>query len=47
MESKSELIKTDIKNRRCYNFDDIIKIKNIGFEKRFFRRKIIQKDFNL
>ena len=32
MASKNELKKIDIKNRACYYFDDIIKIKDIDFD---------------
>ena len=32
MDNKNELNKFDIKNRKCYYFDDIMKIKDIDFE---------------
>ena len=32
MESKNEFKKIDIKNRTCYHFDNIIKIKDIDFD---------------
>ena len=32
MESKDELKKFDIKNRTCYYFDDIMKVKDIDFK---------------
>ena len=31
MESKNELKEIDIKNRRCYCFDDIMKVIDISF----------------
>ena len=32
MENKNELIKTDIKNRTCYYFDDIVIVIDIDFD---------------
>ena len=31
MESKDELKETDIKNRTCYQFDDIMRVTDIDF----------------
>ena len=32
MKSNDELKETDIKNRKCYCFDDIIKIEDFDFD---------------
>ena len=32
MENKNELIKTDVKNRTCYYFDDIVIVIDIDFD---------------
>ena len=32
MESKNELEKTNIKNRTCYYFDDLIRVEDIDFD---------------
>ena len=32
MKSNDELKETDIKNRKCYYFDDIIKIEDFDFD---------------
>ena len=33
MESNDDLTETDIENRACYYFDDIIKIEGLDFDK--------------
>ena len=38
MESKGELKESDIKNRTCYYFDDIITDRNINSDKKFSKK---------
>ena len=41
----NELKETDIKNRTCYYFDDIIKLEDLDFDDILIDQKLIPKYF--
>ena len=45
MESSDELKETDIKNRTCYYFDDIIIYRDINFDNIFLDIKLCKKEY--
>ena len=45
MESKNELKESDIKNRKCYYFDDIITVRDISFSDILLDEKLYQEKF--
>ena len=47
MENNNELKEIDIKNRTCYYFDDITKLKDFDLDNIFNRLKIIPKQIGL
>ena len=42
MESKDKLKEIDIKNRKCYHFDDVMRVKDIDFSDILLNKKLYE-----